>query len=308
VCYACRLADLPGKFNPDRAKSLGVPPGPSYSKLVNGQPVSASDGSEVLPGDVLGSSTPGPLALVLDLPTEAYVLELLDSISQLTTELPTCALHMVPEHVVSSDVFKRLVHSFGSGCTNIVINNSTLAPHVPFQSAAMLQGKLHQLDSTLFHSPAVPLREDISNEDPVNPSLNDGTELIAGRNMTTFHLRPVNHQGLDRKTEPSILSMDDVKKELREQHSDATDAASRVVAASTRALGTSDQFSVTFLGTGASVPSKVCPVRVSLRIFAVALERVPGSIGVHTLPAPFFYLCNGQSSARPLGKGLADNA
>lgn len=254
VCYACRIADLPGKFNTARAKELGVPQGPAFGKLVNGESVAASDGSLVSPEDVVGPSTPGPLALILDLPSESHVLELYERFQQLTSETPTCAVHLVPDEVVRTDSFRRLVHSFGSKCSNIVVNDSTLARHVPFRNAALLQGKLNYLNSSLFASPPLPQSERVCSTPDVH--LCDGTELLAGENMTTFHLRPINWQGLDRKPEPEPLTHEDVYNELMRDHLDACDAA-KVGASTTSSNTLKDDFQVTFLGTGAAIPSKV---------------------------------------------------
>ena len=49
----------PGEFHPEKAVALGVPRGPLWSRLQAGEPVRAADGSEVLPGEVLGPSRSG---------------------------------------------------------------------------------------------------------------------------------------------------------------------------------------------------------------------------------------------------------
>lgn len=49
----------PGRFDPDRARTLGVPEGPLFGRLQDGEPVSASDGSTVHPDQVMGPPRPG---------------------------------------------------------------------------------------------------------------------------------------------------------------------------------------------------------------------------------------------------------
>lgn len=43
ACYICRLTSVPGKFLPQKAKELGVPPGPLFGKLKAGIAVQGRD-------------------------------------------------------------------------------------------------------------------------------------------------------------------------------------------------------------------------------------------------------------------------
>ena len=57
----------PGRFHPDRARALGVPEGPAFARLQNGESVTLEDGTTVRPGQVLGPPRPGvALAYVTD--------------------------------------------------------------------------------------------------------------------------------------------------------------------------------------------------------------------------------------------------
>lgn len=49
----------PGKFNVDRARELGLTPGPAYTKLQAGEAVQTPAGTRVAPDDVLGPSRRG---------------------------------------------------------------------------------------------------------------------------------------------------------------------------------------------------------------------------------------------------------
>jgi len=57
--YALEEDARPGEFHPEKAEALGVPRGPLWSRLQKGEAVSAADGSEVLPSDVLGPARSG---------------------------------------------------------------------------------------------------------------------------------------------------------------------------------------------------------------------------------------------------------
>jgi ribonuclease Z len=56
--YAIVEQDRPGRFDEQRARELGVEPGPDFGRLQRGEPVSV-DGREVLPEQVLGETRPG---------------------------------------------------------------------------------------------------------------------------------------------------------------------------------------------------------------------------------------------------------
>ena len=47
ICYVCKLASLPGRFFPQKAKELGVPRGPLFADLHLGKAVKLEDGQQV---------------------------------------------------------------------------------------------------------------------------------------------------------------------------------------------------------------------------------------------------------------------
>ena len=59
LSFILRMADKPGRFNPARAKKLGVPLGPLWRKLQNGYPVKTPAGRIVTPQEVLGAPRKG---------------------------------------------------------------------------------------------------------------------------------------------------------------------------------------------------------------------------------------------------------
>ncbi|MCE9669157.1 ribonuclease Z [Myxococcus stipitatus] len=59
LAYALVEDDRPGRFHLEKARELGVPPGPSFGKLQRGESVVLEDGRTVKPEDVLGPPRPG---------------------------------------------------------------------------------------------------------------------------------------------------------------------------------------------------------------------------------------------------------
>jgi ribonuclease Z len=57
--YALAEDDRRGRFDPDRARELGVPEGPMWGKIHKGEPVTLPDGKVVQPSELVGPSRPG---------------------------------------------------------------------------------------------------------------------------------------------------------------------------------------------------------------------------------------------------------
>jgi len=57
--YRLEEKTKPGRFNLDRAKELGIPEGPLYSRLQSGQSITLEDGRVIYPSEVLGPPRPG---------------------------------------------------------------------------------------------------------------------------------------------------------------------------------------------------------------------------------------------------------
>ncbi|XP_030969986.1 tRNAse Z TRZ4, mitochondrial-like isoform X2 [Quercus lobata] len=78
VIYVCELPEIKGKFDPAKAVSLGLKPGPKYRELQLGNSVKSDrQNITVHPSDVMGPSVPGPIVLLVDCPTESHLQELL---------------------------------------------------------------------------------------------------------------------------------------------------------------------------------------------------------------------------------------
>lgn len=53
VCYCCRLADVPGRFDSAKATALGVPKDKRRADLTKGESITLDDGTVINPSDVV---------------------------------------------------------------------------------------------------------------------------------------------------------------------------------------------------------------------------------------------------------------
>ena len=73
LAYICRLQPKQGMLLAQKCVDLGVPPGPLYGQLKNGQDVTLPDGKTILASDVRSPDDPGPLFLVVECPDESFL-------------------------------------------------------------------------------------------------------------------------------------------------------------------------------------------------------------------------------------------
>lgn len=62
--YALVEADRKGRFNPERARELGIPEGPSWGAIHRGQPVTLEDGRVIEPAMLVGPTRPGRTVVI----------------------------------------------------------------------------------------------------------------------------------------------------------------------------------------------------------------------------------------------------
>ncbi|XVF86670.1 hypothetical protein PTKIN_Ptkin18bG0060600 [Pterospermum kingtungense] len=246
VLYICELPELMGKFDPEKAASLGLKAGPKYRELQHGTSVK-SDRLDIMvhPSDVMGPPVPGPIVFLVDCPTESHVQELLSieclhgyhtDVSGHQTEnskMVNCVIHLSPASVVSSPNYQNWMKKFGSA-QHIMAGHEKKNIEVPIlKSSARIAARLNYLCPQFFPAPGFwPLQHlNYSASDAIasseGPTLKI-CESISAENLLKFTLRPYSQLGLDRSHIPTLIDQSQVIDELHSEIPEIADAAEHV--------------------------------------------------------------------------------
>ncbi|KAJ6711510.1 ZINC PHOSPHODIESTERASE ELAC PROTEIN 2 [Salix purpurea] len=221
VIYLCELAEIMGKFDPEKAKALGLKPGPKYRELQSGRSV-MSDHQDIMvhPSDVMDPSVPGPIVLLVDCPTESHVQELLstESLNSYYVDFsgnPTqigktvnCIIHLSPASVTRSPTYQKWMKKFGPA-QHIMAGHEMKNVEIPI------------LKSNLNNS-----RPDLifSGEGCVSKLY----ENTSAENLLKFTLRPHANLGFDKSNIPSLMAPSEIINELLSEIPEIVDAAQHV--------------------------------------------------------------------------------
>ena len=267
--FLCKLSDVPGKFNPQKARELGLPKGPSYRALVGGESVTAPNGTIIHPSDVLGPTRIGPTFIVLEVPDESYVSGItshpllqkqwFDS----SGETVSLIVHMTPRSVLEGEAYCQWMASFGSHTRHLLLHQTLCPPDWTLRGLLKSHGPLNLMDPSLFRKFSTP---EVSSSDEKLKIFEflEPESVIVGKTLLQYHLKPTQREGMDEShvLEPfssyweghmaRVRSSADIRNTLTKipagEHTEEDSAHQ-----SQREL-TGDR--VTFLGTGASCPSK----------------------------------------------------
>jgi ribonuclease Z len=152
VSYICHTPDSRGKFDPSKAKQLGLKPGPLFQKLQNGEKVTLEDGRVIESSQVLGPSSRGTILIIVACPSREYMKELLES--EEWTEYYSMnvgfVVHQTPSNVFEDVEYQNWIFKFGNKTAHIISNSEYCSNRVSFQDSATLQCKLNLIDSEIF--------------------------------------------------------------------------------------------------------------------------------------------------------------
>lgn len=242
VVYVCELPEIQGKFDPEKAKALGLRPGPKYRDLQLGISVkSDSRNMMVHPSDVMDPPIPGPIVILVDCPTLSHLQSLLsvDSLNEYYTNLSgdpsesvkivNCIIHLTPSSVTNSPDYRRWMKRFGSA-QHIMAGHERRNIEVPIlKSSARIAARLNYLCPQFFPAPGFWSLHDMDKLPRSSDSSTEAPEAtISAENLLKFNLRPLANLGLDRSLIPSSTNRSEIVKELLAEIPEIVDAAQQV--------------------------------------------------------------------------------
>ncbi|KAJ3703724.1 hypothetical protein LUZ61_007429 [Rhynchospora tenuis] len=221
VVYACELPEVKGKFDPVKATSLGLKPGPKYRELQLGKSVK-SDSQDIIvnPSDVLGPSIPGPIVLIVDCPTldhahNLFSLACLNGYYKENGKLVNCIIHLGPTAVTSNAEYQQWMMRFGQAQHIMAGHESKNMDNPILQASARVSSRLNFLCPQIFpvsgfwpneYIHVIPSEESMD--------LDASCKVISAENLLKFHLRPISQLGLDRSVIPIKLTHKHIINEL----------------------------------------------------------------------------------------------
>ncbi|MCL7045921.1 hypothetical protein MKW94_020503 [Papaver nudicaule] len=238
VIYVCELPEINGKFDPEKAKALGLKPGPKLRDLQLGKSVKSDyQDIEVHPCDVMGPTIPGPIVLLVDCPSVSHLQDLI-SLHSLNNyydgvKIVNCVIHLSPSSVTMTAEYQTWMQRFG-GAQHIMAGHEKKNMEIPIlKSSARMAARLNHLCPNFFPSRGFWSHQHLNNGDQnimasSVVSVPNVTESVAAENLLKFHLRPYAQLGLDKSTIPELLTPAKVIDELLLEIPEIVDAVSEV--------------------------------------------------------------------------------
>lgn len=242
VIYICELPEIQGKFDPEKAKALGLKAGPKYRELQHGKSVE-SDHLDIMvhPSDVMDPPIPGPIVLLVDCPTISHLQNLLSvgSLNKYYTGFSgnssengtavNCVIHLSPSFVTSSPAYQIWMTRFGEA-QHIMAGHEQKNAEIPvLKSSARIAARLNYLCPQFFPAPGF---WSLHSTDKFSLSSNSSTEgpqtTFSAENLLKFNLRPYANLGLDRSSIPASTSPAQIVDELRAEIPEIDDAMQQV--------------------------------------------------------------------------------
>jgi len=222
ICYVCKIKDIPGKFDPQKASALGIPRGPLFGKLTKGEEVTLPDGRVIAPGQVILPPTPGPIVMIVCCPDVSYIASLISE-SGLSSkylnpsmERNLCIIHFSTLSVLSDQRYSSWMASFGGNATHIALDE-TICPMRPvFRGHA---DAMYKANLTLGETYAPLPKGYIPGEegDPVLGFLDAIVpgKVVRGDTLLRYRIAPAASIGVDAsQVPPKSIVLDSIKAQV----------------------------------------------------------------------------------------------
>ncbi|KAF2749381.1 hypothetical protein M011DRAFT_524728 [Sporormia fimetaria CBS 119925] len=271
LSYIVRTHPTRGKFDPQRAKELGLRPGKNYALLTRGTSVTNEHGETITPDMVMGPDQPGQGFAILDVPTVAHLKSLIRKEEFAAADVMEGIRAFVwnaDDKVVRHPTFQEFVKKFSH--VKHIIANAWNPKELSMIAVAEQTIRLRQIDpyryGVPYHNNSIELWSQYL--DRCSPS-----EALFAKTGLRFRLKPtfgmhtegvttpLSIEEVEQSTPPDIIEAAKAARNNLQQDTDSLKAWRRLVARPDAEIIT--------LGTGSALPSKY-------RNVSATLLRVPG--------------------------------
>lgn len=249
--FIIRFLPTRGKFNPKRAKELGILPGHDFKRLTSGELVNNSSGDVVHPHQVMGDAKTFPKIAVIDIPNQKYLENTIKSPEWFKiTEDRGDEQYGLVYHFLGDDIdfqleeYLSFINRFPANCTHVMSHCSIADDTLVFKTSSIHILKLKSIMNNNFN---LPFFEDVQKQAPAS--------LIKLQSLQTFK---IESNGV---TSDNSLVQSESWPTLFENHVKATcpnaEFSDSVVPLGplSNAVSLKDHVQIVTLGTGSALPS-----------------------------------------------------
>lgn len=213
------------------------------------------------------ASTPGPTAVVLDLPTIDHLkrlegMKILDHFAEQASSADKrlVVMHLTPKSLLTTPEYASFLAAWPPSTEHIVVNHENSEEQVIFASSERLRQEMHQALPEFFPIQRKTKTEN-NKESMDNGGGHGGTSVAPGVNLLKFHLRPLSKYGPDHSEAQAQAAAEQA---LAGEGSEGGEKVPRrkmtahdVPRPPCVCQASANELEVTFCGTGAAIPSKV---------------------------------------------------
>ena len=271
VSYICHVPDTPGKFLAAKAVELGIPAGPLRGRLARGETVTTPAGRVVHPEECMSPASPGPVFIMASCPDEAHLAGFVGAKafepyycgnSRIGEEdmsgRVTCIVHFSPKEVVELEEYRSWAARFRGEVQHVFIGRGFHATEkrVDFERFANTQARLNAVSPDNYHLVRM---DGVGNKEEADKL----KEMYGNAAVPPLKTKYAFVEGYKVKIEEAPEPTYNPEKEAAEaaalaENAGVTLSGEKHVEGEQNVFEPlpEDEFRVTFMGTGASLPSR----------------------------------------------------
>ncbi|KAJ2630588.1 hypothetical protein H4R22_002565 [Coemansia sp. RSA 1290] len=246
LCYIVEGPEVPGKFDVNAAKALGLKPGPVFSRLVKGETITMPDGTTISPEQCVGPTRPGGIVLIIDCPSVAYINSLTSSM-QFTPffedkekqQRLRLIVHSLGAGVAQDLRYKAWAARFPSNVYHMLSAPEFIADNYPFQRHLRIHSSMIAVDPHTYIQPQATSQAELQ-----LGSFIESKNLILPSSMATFDIEP--KPKLDESAVTPLLTPQEMRAKIQPSYDSSV---------TVQPPANDDDLVVCPIGTGSSVPS-----------------------------------------------------